>query len=107
MTIGDLFKISESVGNGIEKICKNRDLPTPLVRTSIDSQTFDFFLKAISEFCRISQLFFQTERPYLSFNPARELLVEQKKNFVDESSHAFSRGHKTNKKKEMFTAMNV
>ena len=41
--IGDLFKISESVGNGTKNICKNLDLPTPLVGTPIDPQIFDFF----------------------------------------------------------------
>ena len=43
MRLGDLFKISESVGNGMKNIWENCDLPTPFVGTPIDPQTFDFF----------------------------------------------------------------
>ena len=62
------------------------------------SPNFRLFQKARFEFCRSSRPFLKTKRPDSSKISERVLLVERRKNFIDESSHAFFRGVEEQKK---------
>ena len=57
MRLGDLFKISESVGNGMKNIWKNCDLSTPLVGTPIDPKLSIFFKGYFGVLSNIAAIF--------------------------------------------------
>ena len=68
------------------------------MRPPIYPQIFDFFKKALFEFCWSSRPSMETKRPDSLDTSERVLLVERKKNFFDESSHTFFRGAEELKK---------